>query len=58
LGKSLAGLAQEILTSGDYRKHGLMPLRDVKSAVNTRTANHLGINLNRLQGFNRIFPAQ
>jgi hypothetical protein len=33
-------------------------LRDVKSAANSRTANHLGINLNRLQGFNRIFPAQ
>jgi putative ABC transport system substrate-binding protein len=58
LGKSLAGLAQEILTSGDYRKHGLMPLRDVKSAVNTRTANHLGINLNLLQSFNRTFPEQ
>ena len=58
LGKSLAGLAQEILISGDYGKHGLMPLRDVKSAVNSRTAKHLGINLNRLQSFNRIFPDQ
>jgi putative ABC transport system substrate-binding protein len=58
LGKSLAGLAQEILISGDYGKHGLMPLRDVKSAANSRTANHLGINLNRLQSFDRIFPAQ
>ena len=58
LGKSLASLAKEILNSGDYGKHGLMPLRDVQSAVNSRTANHLGIKLKRLQGFNKIFPAQ
>jgi ABC-type uncharacterized transport system substrate-binding protein len=58
LGKSLAGLAREILDSGDYVKHGLMPLRDVKSAINSRTAKHLGINLNRTQNFNKIFPDQ
>ncbi|MGA7594460.1 MAG: hypothetical protein WCA64_04610, partial [Gallionella sp.] len=58
LGKSLAGLAQEILISGNYGKHGLMPLRDVKGAINSRTAKHLGINLNRLQSFNKIFPDQ
>ena len=58
LGKSLAGLAQDILVTGDYKKHGLMPLRDVKSAVNSRTAKHLGINPNRLQSFNKIFPEQ
>ena len=58
LGKSLAGLAQDILVTGDYGKHGLMPLRDVQSAVNSRTAKHLGINPNRLQSFNKIFPEQ
>jgi len=58
LGKSLAGLAQDILVTGDYGKHGLMPLRDVESAVNSRTAKHLGINSNRLQSFNKIFPEQ
>jgi putative ABC transport system substrate-binding protein len=58
LGKSLAGLAQEILVSGNYGKHGLMPLHDVKGAINSRTAKHLGINLNRTQSFNRIFPDQ
>jgi putative ABC transport system substrate-binding protein len=58
LGKSLAGLAQDILVTGDYGKHGLMPLRDVQNAVNSRTAKHLGINPNRFQNFNKIFPEQ
>jgi putative ABC transport system substrate-binding protein len=58
LGKSLAGLAQEILVSGNYGKHGLMPLHDVKGAINSRTAKHLGINLNRTESFNKIFPDQ
>jgi putative ABC transport system substrate-binding protein len=56
LGKSLAGLAQEILISGDYGKHGLMPLRNVQSAVNARTAKHLGLNPNRLKSFDTILP--
>ena len=58
LGKSLAGLAQGILISGDYAGHGMMPLRDVQSAVNLRTAKHLGINPGRLQGFDTTFPEQ
>jgi|GEM_PF-340769 len=58
LGKSLAGLAQDILISGDYGKHGLMPLRDVQSAVNSRTAKHLGLNPNRLKSFDTILPEQ
>lgn len=58
LGKSLAGLAQGILISGDNGKHGLMPLRDVQSAVNSRTAKHLGLDPNRLQGFNTILPEE
>jgi putative ABC transport system substrate-binding protein len=58
LGKSLAGLAQNILETGDYGKHGLMPLRDVQSAVNSRTAKHLGLNINRLQSFDTVLPDQ
>lgn len=58
LGKSLAGLAQGILISGDYEVHGLMPLRDVQSAVNSRTAKHLGLNPNRLKSFDTILPEQ
>ena len=56
LGKSLAGLAQGILISGDYGKSGLMPLRDVLSAVNSRTAKHLRIDTKRLKSFDKIFP--
>lgn len=56
LGKRLAALAQEILITGEYGKHGLMPLRDVKSAVNMRTAKHLRIDTSRLTRFDKIIP--
>lgn len=58
LGKSLAGLAQGILISGDYEGRGMMPLRDVQSIVNLRTAQHLGLNPDRLQGFDTTLPEQ
>lgn len=58
LGKRLAGLAQGILISGDYGRVGMMPLRDVQSAVNLRTAKHLGIDPGQQQGFDTIFPEQ
>lgn len=58
MGKSLAGLAQDMLIAGGIEKHGLMPLRDVQSAVNSRTAKHLRINTNRLQSFDKVFPEQ
>jgi len=58
LGRRLAGLAQGILTTGDFGKHGLMPLRDVKSAVNTRTAKHLRIDTSRLTSFDKIITEQ
>jgi len=56
LGKSLAVLAQGILISGDYARRGVMPLRDVQSIVNLRTAKHLGINPDREQGFDTTLP--
>ena len=58
LGKNLAGLAQDILSSGDYGKNGMMPLRDVQSAVNVRTAQHMGISPARQQGFDLTVPEQ
>jgi len=58
LGKRLAGLAQKILITGDYGVHGLMPLRDVRGAVNTRTAKHLAIDTSRLTSFDKIIPEQ
>lgn len=57
LGKSLAGLAQGILAAGDYRKRGMMPLRDVQSIVNLRTAKHLGLDPEP-HGFDTTFPEQ
>lgn len=58
LGKSLAGLAQDILVSGGYGRRGMMPLRDVKSAVNLRTAKHLGIDPRHEQSFDMTIPEQ
>ena len=58
LGRSLAGLAQGILISGENGRRGMMPLRDVQSAVNLRTAKHLGLNPGRQQGFDTTFPEQ
>lgn len=58
LGMSLAGLAQGILVSGDYGKRGMMALRDVQSAINLRTAKHLGIMPSRQEGFDSTFPEQ
>lgn len=59
LGKSLAGLAEGILnTDGETETRGMMPLRDVQSAVNLRTAKHLGISLARLKNFDTAFPEQ
>ena len=57
LGKSLAGLALGILASGNHGGRGMMPLRDVRIAVNLRTAQHLGLDLSRQQqSFDLVFP--
>lgn len=57
LGKSLAGLAQDFLTSGSPQR-GMLPLRDVQVAVNLRTAKHLGLNVSKQQNFDLTFPEQ
>lgn len=58
LGRSLAVLAQDILTAGEYGKQGILPLRDVQVAINLRTAKHLGVTLSRQQqkNFDTVFP--
>jgi len=57
LGKRLAGLAEDILNSRAKTEFtGLMTLLDVQSAVNLRTAKHLGISPMRLKNFNLTFP--
>lgn len=57
LGRSLAGSAIAIM-SGDTRRRGIQPLREVLIAVNLRTANHLGLSISYQQqrSFDFIFP--
>lgn len=57
LGKSLAKLAQGILSKGDYDKRGMLPLRDVLGSVNLRTVRHLGLPMPQ-QNFDTVFPEQ
>lgn len=58
LGKRLAGLAQGTWKSGDHAT-GMMPLRDVQSVLNQRTAKHLGLDYPGVQpGFDTTLPEQ
>ena len=58
MGKTLAGIAQNFLATGEFGKQGMVPLRDVQIAVNLRTAQHIGLNTSRQQKFDMIFPEQ
>lgn len=58
LGRHLAGAALGFLDSGERSISGILPLRDVQTAVNLRTAKHLGINTSREHGFDMVFPEQ
>jgi putative ABC transport system substrate-binding protein len=51
-GRALATL------SGDARRRGVLPLREVQVAVNLRTASHIGLNISYHQqrGFDYVFP--
>jgi putative ABC transport system substrate-binding protein len=57
LGRSLAEEALDVL-SGDSDSRGMLPLRDVSTAVNLRTASHIGLNIGYQQQrmFDSIFP--
>jgi putative tryptophan/tyrosine transport system substrate-binding protein len=57
LGRDLASLALARL-NGDTGKRGVAPLRAVRTALNTRSANHMGLNLSTSQqrSFDAIFP--
>lgn len=57
LGKSLGNMALGLL-SGDTPKRGVTPLREVLTALNLRTASHIGLNVGpRMQrNFNVLFP--
>lgn len=58
LGRRLASTALGFLASGDYDARGMMPLRDVLTAINLRTAKHLGLSPSRQHGFDLAFPEQ
>ncbi|WP_229633635.1 ABC transporter substrate-binding protein [Duganella qianjiadongensis] len=57
LGHDLAQLASA-LQNGENVRRGLMPLRALSSALNSRTASHLGLHLGtvQLRQFDAIFP--
>lgn len=57
LGRNLANTAIAIL-SGENRKKGVLPLREVHIAVNIRTAQHIGLEIGPQQQrtFDFVFP--
>ena len=57
LGRTLASSALAAL-SGDGRRRGVLPLREVQTAVNLRTASHIGLTIGYQQqrSFDFIFP--
>jgi putative ABC transport system substrate-binding protein len=57
LGRNLANSALVALT-GESRKRGIAPLREVHIAVNLRTASHIGLNIGSQQQrtFDFVFP--
>jgi putative ABC transport system substrate-binding protein len=57
LGRSLGSSALAVL-AGDSRKRGIVPLREVQTAVNLRTASHIGLSIGYQQqrSFDFVFP--
>lgn len=57
LGKELASMALGVL-NGDNGRAGVAPLRAVRTAFNTRTASHIGINVatGQQRTFDFIYP--
>ena len=57
LGRTLASSALGLI-AGDARRRNVVPLRELHSAINLRTANHMGLNLGYQQqrNFDFIFP--
>jgi len=48
LGKSLAGAALGLM-AGESRRKGVQPLRELHTALNLRTANHMGLSIGNQQ---------
>lgn len=48
MGKSLASSALGLM-AGETRRRGVQPLRELHTAINMRTANHMGLNIGNQQ---------
>ncbi len=57
LGRSLANSAMGLMM-GEHKKRGVQPLRELHTAINLRTASHMGLNIGYQQQrtFDFIFP--
>ncbi|MES2125723.1 MAG: ABC transporter substrate binding protein [Pseudomonadota bacterium] len=57
LGRNLANMALGML-AGENQRKGVVPLREVRTALNTRTASHFGLNIGtRAQrAFDYLYP--
>ena len=57
LGRSLATSALGLM-SGELRKKGVQPLRELHTAINLRTSSHMGLHIGYQQQrtFDSIFP--
>jgi putative ABC transport system substrate-binding protein len=60
LGQNLASSAIELLNTGEATNPGMAPLKDVQTAVNLRTARHLGLNISAREqrSFGAVFADQ
>lgn len=59
LGRRLAAMADQSISEGSLFVPTILPLIDLRIAVNRRTADHLGIRITKeqLQKFDLVFPA-
>ncbi|MYM91888.1 hypothetical protein GTP91_32515, partial [Rugamonas sp. FT82W] len=57
LGRTLAASALGVI-AGDVRRRPLVPLRELQTAINLRTASHIGLHLGALQqrSFDFVYP--
>ncbi len=60
LGKSLGKIALDELKGNGASIKGMVPLEDLNTALNRRTAEHLGINISssELRNFDAVFPSE
>lgn len=55
LGRTLASSAMSVI-AGEGKRRSLLPLRELQTAINQRTASHLGLNLGQQNRFDFVYP--